>query len=49
MGDININFDVSDDSFDIPQDKLYLVAVEAFNYLEIHKSSVSVYLSLIHI
>ena len=45
MGDININFDVSDDSFDIPQDKLYLVAVEAFNYLEIHKSSVSVYFS----
>ena len=45
MGDININFDVSDDSFDIPQDNLYLVAVEAFNYLEIQKSSVSIYFS----
>ena len=45
MGDININFDVSDDSFDIPQDNLYLVAVEAFNYLEIQKSTVSIYFS----
>ena len=43
MGDININFDVSDDSFDIPQDNLYLVAVEAFNYLEIQKSTFSIY------
>ena len=45
MGDININFDVSDDSFDIPLDNLYLVAVEAFNYLEIQKSTVSIYFS----
>tara|TARA_B100001142_G_C14144994_1_gene582162 strand:+ start:122 stop:628 length:507 start_codon:yes stop_codon:yes gene_type:complete len=45
MDDININFDVSDDTFEIHQDKLYLVAVETFNYLEIQESGVSVYFS----